>query len=101
MFVYLTGERERSNPSHIMYVCPAGDKRTSPEGVPSDWLDEERKPKTFPIEFKHGRASVDEALGRYLVSTNQAAASSLLRPHGRSILGALAERVLPAPRTQF
>ncbi len=100
MKIYLTGEREKANPAHIMYVAPAADKRNAPTNIPSDWLDDEKKPRTFPITFVHGRADVPDQLGNYLVKTGQAAASSLLRPNGRSVLGALADRVSPQ-RTQF
>ena len=102
MKVYLTGERERANPSHVMYVSPAGDARVAKMNLPEDWLDDEKKPRTFPIQFKHGKADVDDRLGKYLIDTGQAAASSILRPSGRSILGSMAERLSPSPaRTQF
>lgn len=102
MFVYLAGERERANPKHTMYVAPANDKRVGPSNIPSDWLNDDGTAKTFPIEFAHGRASVDEQLGRYLVSTGQAQPSSIIRATGLGILGALAKRVIVGDaKTQY
>jgi hypothetical protein len=100
MNIYLTGERERQNPNHVMQVAPAADKRVAPNGIPSDWLDDDKKPRTFPIVFRYGKAVVEDNLGAYLVKTGQASASSLLKPQGRSILGAFADRVRPAT-TQY
>lgn len=102
MFIYLAGERERANPKHTMYVAPAADKRVGPNNIPSDWINDDNTPKTFPIDFNYGRASVDEQLGRYLVSTGQAQPSSIIRSTGLGLLGDLAKRVIVGPaKTQF
>ncbi len=89
MFVYLTGSKERANPKHTLRVCPGGTMR---EGeVPSEWM-ENGAPKRFEIPFVHGRASVDEQLGKWLIEKGIVQRSNLIRAT-KSTLGSLAASI--------
>lgn len=79
MKVYVPTERERAT-SHTIYVTPANDAETIKEGIPTDWLDVEGKPITYPVQFKQGVAEVDARLGAYMIKRNMARKSSLIRP---------------------
>lgn len=78
MRVYLTGERQKSQPVHRMLVAPAADLRG--QEVPVDWVDDENTPVTLTVEFHFGVAEVDTGLGKYLVSRGLAARSKLILP---------------------
>lgn len=63
MKVYLHG-RASEQRSHTLYCCPAGHVEGE---VPAEWVDDDRRPKQFTVEFSFGQAEVPSALGRYLV----------------------------------
>lgn len=76
MFVYAPHKKA----THTMYVCPAGDKDFVKGEVPSDWVDDENKPKTFQVEFKRGKAEVDDNLGDYMIKRGLARKTKLILP---------------------
>lgn len=61
--------------SHTIFVSPANTRHG--KGV-ADWLDDEGKPLTIPVEFKHGVAEVDGRLGSYLIDSKLAERSPIL-----------------------
>lgn len=89
VFVYLTGSKERANPSHILRVCPGA--TMSANDVPAEFMDGD-KPKPFEITFVHGRASVDEQLGKWMIEKGVAQKTNLIRRSG-STLGSLAAAI--------
>jgi hypothetical protein len=94
MHVYLTGAKERANPSHIMYVSPAHPDNHIPDAeCPSEWKNEDGTSKNFTVKFVYGRASVDSNLGAWLVKSGHAKASNIVRAAGGSLLGTLARTI--------
>lgn len=100
VYVYLTGQKERQNPRHIMYVTPGvpGLAGMSANDVPEDWKMPSADgtamvPKQFEVVFIHGRANVDEKLGEWLVTTGHAQRSALARVTGKALLGGLASLI--------
>lgn len=89
MYVYLTGAKERANPNHILRVCPG--VLVPKNEVPEEWM-ENGEFKKFEISFIHGRASVDEALGKLLIEKGIAQKTNLIRRTG-STLGSLAAAI--------
>jgi len=66
MHVYLHGDGVRPPPEyHYMYACPGAHLENT--ALPVGWVDALNRPKTFDILFVHGRAEVDDELGRYLI----------------------------------
>ena len=88
MFVYITGGKERAAAKHIKYVAPAGDKKFVKGEVPADWMEGD-KPRGFAVEFKFGRAEVDERLGEYMIAAGIAQRTNLVRS-GKALLTGLA-----------
>lgn len=95
MHVYLSGAKERANPSHVLRVAPAAEvgRVMAANDVPSDWKEHDGTPKGFEIKFVHGRASVDERLGEWLIAAGYAYRSRLIRNVTGSMLGALAKTI--------
>lgn len=89
VYVYLTGAKERANPNHILRVCPG--VLVPKNEVPEEWM-ENGEFKKFEISFIHGRASVDEALGKLLIEKGIAQKTNLIRRTG-STLGSLAAAI--------
>jgi hypothetical protein len=91
MHVYLTGSKERANPRHNLFVCPASEpgKMVTANDIPAEWKEPNGEPKTFAIVFANGRAEVDQKLGEWLIATKQAQRTKLMRASG-SMLGTLA-----------
>jgi hypothetical protein len=75
MFVYLPHKKS----THTMHICPAGDPRVRGE-CPVDWVDENNKPRTFQVEFRNGKAEVDDQIGRYMIEMDLARKTKLIRP---------------------
>lgn len=81
MHVFIHGDGVRPPPAtHFMMVCPAG-HLTNTE-MPLGWVDQMNRPKEFQIVFTHGRAEVDDEMGRYLTKNGLAEKTSakLFRP---------------------
>jgi hypothetical protein len=79
--VFLHGDGVRQPPAnHYMFVTPAAQNTE----VPADWIDTLNRPKEFQLHFVHGRAEVDDILGRYLLKHGLAHKSGvqLFRPEG-------------------
>jgi len=91
MHVYLTGAKERANPKHIMYIAPA--TQVPRAECPSEWLNEDNTVRNFTVEFKFGRASVDERLGEWLVKSGHAKKSNIVRATTGSLVGSLARTI--------
>ena len=75
MLVYVPHKKA----SHTMFVCPAGDTFVKGE-KPSDWVDDENKPITFQVEFRRGKAEVDDKVGKYMVERGLARKSKIILP---------------------
>jgi hypothetical protein len=75
MYVYRKGCPNKPG-RHWLQVQPA---RLSNDH-PSDWLDEQGQPRMFNIEFMHGRTSVPDNLGRWLVDHGYAQETALILP---------------------
>ena len=89
VYVYLTGAKERGNPSHILRVCPGA--LVPKNEVPAEWM-EDGEFKKFELNFVHGRCSVDEQLGKLLIEKGIAQKTNLIRRTG-STLGSLAATI--------
>lgn len=78
MRIYLTTERAKAAPSYPVHVAPAAE----PEGAdgPAAWRDEDGNPVTITVVFTHGRAEVEDALGRFMVARGYAARTNLILP---------------------
>jgi hypothetical protein len=76
MFVYLS---EYKKGLHTMHVSPAGDPRTKGE-VPTDWVDEKNTPLAFQVEFRNGKAEVDDSIGKYLLQHCNCRKTKLIIP---------------------
>lgn len=76
MFVYLPHKKA----NHTVHICPAGDKDFIKGEIPSDWVDDENKPRTFIITFVHGKAEIDDKLGKYMIERGLARKSKLILP---------------------
>lgn len=76
MHVYLCHEAKRI-PSHVMHITPAADEEFV-SNPPVAWLDEQNgQPIAFAIEFKYGKAEVDDQIGEYLVARKLARRTAL------------------------
>jgi hypothetical protein len=75
MFVYAPHKKA----NHTMFVSPAADPRVKGE-KPSDWVDDENKPLTFTVEFKRGKAEVDDKVGKYMIEFDLARKSKIILP---------------------
>lgn len=100
VYVYLTGQKERANPRHPLYVTPGipGLNGMTAAEVPEDWKQPSADgtsmvAKMFEVVFVHGRAEVDERLGEWLIKTGHAQRSPLVRPAGKALLGGLASLI--------
>lgn len=78
MRIYLTHERAKAAPSYTVHVAPAAE----PEGAdgPAAWRDGDGAPVTIAVTFTHGRAEVEDALGRFMVARGYAARTNLILP---------------------
>jgi hypothetical protein len=94
MFVFLTGEKERRNPSHFLTVAP-GFVTVSDVVAPPSWFERDGAPANLKVEFVFGRAEVDQPLGEWLIKTGYAQRGNL-RATGKSLLGALASKIAGA-----
>lgn len=83
MQVYIHGSEGRPPPAeHMMFVTPAADPRIAgKDAAESSWVDAANKPITHQVLFRHGRAEVDDALGRYMVKHGLASRTQLFTPH--------------------
>ena len=101
MFVFLAGAKERANPRHVLYVTPGVPGLgggVSANDVPDEWKQPSADgtttvPRQFEVVFTHGRASVDERLGEWLVKTGHAQRTPLVRASGNALLGGLASLI--------
>lgn len=75
MYVYLPHKKS----THTMHICPAADPRIKGE-VPADWVDDKNNPRTFQINFYRGKAEVDDQIGKYLIDTELARKTKIIRP---------------------
>ena len=67
--------------NHTMFVCPAGDKDFfRNQEVPSEWVDDDNKPRTFEVEFKKGKAEVDDKIAQYMIQRGLARKTKLMLP---------------------
>jgi hypothetical protein len=93
MLVYLTSLKERKQSSFWFSVNPGRSGLMKAAEVPAEWKEPDGEFKEFKIEYKYGRAEVDEQLGEWLVKHGMAHKSSLIRTTGKSILGGLAQTI--------
>jgi hypothetical protein len=80
VYVFIHGDGERPPPAmHFMMATPAADIQGE---VPASWVDTLNRPKEFQLQFVHGRAEVDDELGKYLIKKGYAHKSgvSLFKP---------------------
>ena len=75
MFVYLPHKKA----THTMHICPAGDPRMKGE-MPTEWVDDKNNALTFQVEFRKGKAEVDDKIGKYLIDTGLARKTKLILP---------------------
>lgn len=81
MRVFLHGSEGRPPGAEmVMFATPAADPGRSKGEVPELWVDNEGKPVSFVIEFKHGEAEVEPTLGKYLVERGMAHKTRLVLP---------------------
>lgn len=81
MFVFIHGDGVRQPPeTHWMMLTPAGHLENTE--LPVGWVDTMNRPKTFQVTFTHGRAEVDDELGRYMIKNGlaQKTGVQLFRP---------------------
>lgn len=78
MKVYLAGDRQRRQPVFIMCVAPAATVQNME--IPQAWLEVDGKPKQINIEFNHGMAEVDSAMGQYLLENQLVRKTALYLP---------------------
>lgn len=82
MHIYIPADADV--PHKRVYVQPAN----TPQGKGvSDWVNEDGTAKLIPIEFRHGKASVEDNLGRYMIDHGFAQASALILPPGAGLRG--------------
>ncbi len=62
-----------------MHICPAGDPRMKGE-MPAEWVDDKNNPLTFQVEFRRGKAEVDDKIGKYLIDNGLARKTKLILP---------------------
>lgn len=91
MHVYLTGAKERASAKHVLFVQPAA--LVSGAECPEEWKNSDGTAKDYSVEFKYGRASVPDNLGRLLIKTGHARASNIVRVVNGSLLGSLASTI--------
>ena len=65
-------------PSHVIFICPASDMRKA--DCPSDWLEDNGKPRHFEVEFQFGKAEVPSNIADYLIRQGFAKRSMLIIP---------------------
>lgn len=80
MIVYLNGSDRAPAAEHVMFVTPAGDTRVRAGEADSSWVDAQNHPITQQVVFKHGKAEVDDVLGRYMIDTGLASRTQLFTP---------------------
>jgi hypothetical protein len=82
MKVFTWGSDGKPPPvSHTFLVCPGG--HLSEEQCPSSFWEgkgDNRKAKTFPVEFVYGEATVEAELGKYMIDTGLAQKTRLILP---------------------
>lgn len=81
--MFIHGDGVRPPPAaHYMFVTPAAHLQNTE--VPAAWIDALNRPKDFHLHFVHGRAEVDDDLGRYLIKHGLAhkSGAQLFRPEG-------------------
>lgn len=85
MKVFTHGSEGKPPPaSHTFLVCPGG--HLSESACPASFWEgrgEQRKAKTFAVEFVYGEATVDDELGKYMLETGLAQKSRLILPEQR------------------
>lgn len=82
MIVWIHGSADKPAPAeHVMFVCPAGDPRVKPGDADSSWVDAQNHPITQQVVFRHGKAEVDDVLGRYMIKHGLASRSQLFTPN--------------------
>jgi hypothetical protein len=81
MKVYVNGEKAVAQARFGLHVTPAADIKGE---APSDWLDNNGKPKPIVVEFAFGAAEVAPNLGEYLVKNGYAYKSRLIEPVKRA-----------------
>lgn len=74
MRIYRPFDREGAR--HTVFVQPGR------EFPVAEWLDEDGKPRLFPVQFLSGRAEVPDNLGQYMIDQGQAQRSPLILPPG-------------------
>lgn len=82
MRVFCAGERAAVAPVFVMFVAPAGDTEFTKGDIPASWVDENKVPVQFTVEFKFGRAEVPDDIGKYMVARKLAKRTQLLLPNG-------------------
>ena len=88
MYVYLTGSKERQSPSHTVFIAPAAVEKK--ENCPAEWFETNGEtPKQMQIVFHHGRASVDKAIGEWMIASGAAQKTNIIKRSG-AMLGSLA-----------
>lgn len=93
MLVYLNGSKERKQASFAYSVNPGESGLMRPADVPAEFKNADGTNKEFKLEFKYGRAEVDEQLGEWMVKHGMVHKSSLIRATGKSMLGGLAQTI--------
>lgn len=71
MYVFIHGDGVRPPPeTHVMFLTPAAHLENTE--LPASFVDTMNRPKSFEAEFIHGRAEVNDELGRYMVKNGLA-----------------------------
>lgn len=78
MHVYIPNKR-----NHVVFVAPGAEHPDA-----SQWVHEDGRPITFRVEFKDGRASVDNNMGAYLIEKKYAQRTPLFLPFATLMKGA-------------
>jgi hypothetical protein len=76
MYVFIHGDGIRPPPEiHFMFITPAAHLVNTE--VPNGWVDTQNRPREFQLTFVHGRAEVDDEIGRYLIKNGLAQKSGV------------------------
>jgi hypothetical protein len=83
MLVFIHGDGVRPPPEmHLMFITPAAHLQNTE--VPAGWVDSHNRPRDFQLTFIHGRAEVDDEIGKYLLKQGlaQKSGAALFRASG-------------------
>lgn len=76
MIVYALNKKKAT---HTMYLCPGADPELKGE-KPSEWFNDRNEAMSFTVEFRHGKADVQDSIGRYMIERGLAKKTRLILP---------------------